>query len=258
MFKLYPCVKEEAGQFSASTHEVIEEIPLMVMVNGRHALTVMSSPTLIRELVTGLLFTERIIQGPEEIDSIQVEPDKVSVLTKNPFKILVSKKTVLSGCGGTASFLDVARTISITSDFCIDVSAIETAVKMTLTSDLHIKTGGIHLIGLFNAGGAICISEDIGRHNALDRVIGYGLISKTDFSRCFVISSGRISSDMVRKCLVAGIPIIISRGATTSLALDLAEKSGLTVIGFVRGKKMIIYTHTRRIKGAIPLGKGSP
>lgn len=109
MYKVVRCTREKAGIFSESEHEVVLELPLNITVNGRHALTVMTSPVMVRELVTGLLYTERIIHEPDEIESMQIEPDRVSVLTKNPFKILISKKTVLSGCGGSSSFLDVAK-----------------------------------------------------------------------------------------------------------------------------------------------------
>ena len=250
MYKMVPCIKEESGVFTPSAHEVIEEIPLAVTINGRHALTVMTSPHMIREFVTGLLFTERIIQGADEIESVHIEPGNVSVLTTNPFKILVSKKTVLSGCGGSSSYLDVAKLPKISSDFEIDAATVKSAVRETLQSDLHVKTGGIHIIGLFSGNGAIIITEDIGRHNALDRVIGYGLLNHVQFSGTFAVSSGRISSEMVRKCLIAGIPLIVSRGATTTLAVETAEQSNLTVVGFSRGQKMNIYTHPSRIRGA--------
>jgi FdhD protein len=250
MYKIVPCIKEDAGVFTPSTHEVIEEIPLAITINGRHALTAMTSPHMIREFVTGLLFTERIIHGADEIESVHIEPGRVSVLTTNPFKILVSKKTVLSGCGGSSSYLDVAKLPHISSDLVIDGATIQSAVKETLLSDLHVKTGGIHIIGLFDEQGAVIITEDIGRHNALDRVIGYGLLKGVRFSRTFVVSSGRISSEMVRKCLIAGIPVIVSRGATTTLAVETAEQANLTVVGFVRGQKMNIYTHPGRVKGA--------
>ena len=80
------------------------------------------------------------------------------------------------------------------------------------------------------------------RHNAIDRVIGYGLRNRIDFSRTFIVSSGRISSEMVRKCLIANIPMIISRSATTTLSVEIAEKTGLTIVGFVRAGKMNVYS----------------
>jgi FdhD protein len=91
------------------------------------------------------------------------------------------------------------------------------------------------------------MAYDIGRHNALDRLAGQALMKGTDLGRAYVLSSGRISSEMTRKCLVAGIPLIASRGATTTLAVTLAEGNGLTVIGFVRGGGMNIYANPHRV-----------
>jgi FdhD protein len=122
--------------------------------------------------------------------------------------------------------------------------------KEGLESDLHVKTGGIHVVVLADREGVIVRSEDIGRHNAMDRVIGYGLRNGTDFSKTFVICSGRISSEMARKCLIANIPIVISRGATTTLAIDIAKRTGLTIVAFARSMRMMIYTNQERIQGA--------
>ncbi|WP_370575567.1 formate dehydrogenase accessory sulfurtransferase FdhD, partial [Methanomethylovorans sp.] len=104
----------------------------------------------------------------------------------------------------------------------------------------------------YGPGGRIKVIEDIGRHNALDRAIGYALEQDIDLSGTYVICSGRISSEMVRKCLVANIPLIVSRGATTTLAVDIAKARGLTVVGFVRGKKMNIYSRADRISKVSP------
>jgi FdhD protein len=228
-------------------HPVIEEIPLAVSVNGRHALTAMTSPVMLREFVTGFLYTERIIRGIDEIESIRIEGNTASVLTTNPFKILMSHKTVLSGCGGSMSFLDIEKLPQIHSELSLSSKDISNAVREALDSELHVMTGGIHIVALYGPGGRIQVIEDIGRHNALDRAIGYALEQNIDFSGTYVICSGRISSEMVRKCLVANIPIIVSRGATTTLAVDIAKARGLTVVGFVRGKKMNIYSGGERI-----------
>ena len=130
----------------------------------------------------------------------------------------------------------------------IELSTIKKIMKETLVSNLHTRTGGIHIVGLFRNEGKICIIEDIGRHNALDKIIGYGLKHDVDFSRTIVTCSGRLSSEMIRKCLVANVPIIASRGATTTLAISMGEQAGLTIIGFVRSQKMNIYTGVERIK----------
>jgi FdhD protein len=255
MFKILPCVQVDGEQFEPITHEVIEEVPFALFVNGRHAMTAMMSPSSLEDFVTGYLFTEQIVKSIDEIESIKIEKNRLSVLTKNLFKVLGPKKTILSGCGGSASYIDPEKLPKITSDLTLNPVAVVAMIKSVLVSELHKTTGGIHIVGLADREKIITIAEDIGRHNALDRVIGYGLRNGVDFSRTFVIVSGRISSEMVRKCLIANIPVIVSRGATTTLAVEIAEKTGLTVVGFARGKKMIIYSHPSRFvaEGSSPV-----
>jgi FdhD protein len=250
MSRIYPCIRGDRGSFSEGTHPVIEEAAVTVNVNGRHAMTAMTSPVNLDEFVTGILYTEKIIKTADEIESIRVEKNIVSVITKNPFSVIGQKKVILSGCGGDSSFTDVKHLPKITSDLVLSYSGIIEGVKKVLESELHRITGGIHTVGLVNRDGSVSTAEDIGRHNALDRVIGRSIRQGVDLSGTFAVLSGRISSEMIRKCLIANIPVIVSRGATTSLSLDVAEQTGLTVIGFVRAGKMIIYTHPDRITGA--------
>lgn len=255
MYRTVPCIKGSGDTYAPSTHDVVLEVPISVMVNGRQVLTSMMSPHDIRDFVVGYLFTEGIIRRLDEIESIRIEENTASVLTKNLFKILGTKKIILSGCGGSSSFLDVAKLPKIASDLTIRREDIQDGMKTVLSSSLHALTGGFHVVGLLNHQGVITIAEDIGRHNALDRVIGRGLLEGIAFGETFVVSSGRISSEMVRKCLVANIPVVVSRGATTSLAIEVASKTGLTVIGFARGEKMNIYTGAGRVSGSpsVPL-----
>jgi FdhD protein len=250
MFRKLPCIRVDGETTRKDLHEVIEEVPLALFINGRHAMTAMMSPVQLEEFVTGYLYTEQIIKNPDEIESIKIEKNRMSVITKNLFKVLGPKKTILSGCGGSTSFIDTEKLPKIQSDYSISTTDIGNSVKAVLNSELHVTTGGIHIVALLDGEKILVISEDIGRHNALDRVIGYGLRNRIDLSRTWVVVSGRISSEMIRKCLIANIPIIVSRGATTTLAVDTADKTGLTVIGFARGGKMVIYTRPDRIKGA--------
>ncbi|WP_406660976.1 formate dehydrogenase accessory sulfurtransferase FdhD [Methanolobus sp. ZRKC3] len=252
MYREIDCIKGDGASFELEKHPVIEEMPLAVKVNGRQALTAMISPDMLREFVIGFLYTEGIIKGIDEIESIKIEDSNASVLTTNPFKILASKKTVLSGCGGTMSYLDIAKLPEIRSSLTIDSQTIRNSVKEGLDSQLHVLTGGIHVVALYNSDGRMYAVEDIGRHNALDKIIGYALENNIDLSSTYIICSGRISSEMARKCLIANIPIVVSRGATTTLTVDIARSRGLTIVGFVRSKKMNIYSGGERITDIPP------
>jgi len=248
MYKKIPCIKVDGEKARNDFHEVIEEIPMALFINGRHAMTAMMSPVQLEDFVTGYLYTEQIIKSVDEIESIRIEKNRMSVITKNLFKVLGPKKTILSGCGGSTSYIDTEKLPKIKSDYSISTANIWNSVKAVLNSELHLLTGGIHIVALLDKAKILAVSEDIGRHNALDRVIGFGLRNKIDLSKTWVIVSGRISSEMVRKCLIAGIPIIVSRGATTTLAVETAEKTGLTVVAFARSSKMLVYTHPQRVE----------
>jgi formate dehydrogenase family accessory protein FdhD len=251
IYRKLPCIKIDGDTSERVLHEVVEEVPVALFVNGRHAMTAMMSPVQLEDFVTGYLFTEQIIKSVDEIESIRTEKNRISVITRNLFKVLGPKKTILSGCGGSASYIDTEKLPKIKSDFGVSRDKINDSVRTVLSSDTHHLTGGIHIVALLDAKNIVTVSEDIGRHNAVDRVIGYGLRAGIDFSRTFIISSGRISSEMVRKCLIANIPLIVSRSATTTLSVEIAEKTGVTVVGFARGGKMNIYSQPQRITGIV-------
>jgi len=249
MYRRIPCIRVDGNTAEQGLHEVVEEIPIALFINGRHAMTAMMSPVNLEDFVTGYLFTEQIIKTVDEIESIRSEKNRISVITKNLFKVLGPKKTILSGCGGSTSFIDAEKLPKIQSDFSLSAEAIAAALRSVLDSEIHRITGGFHMVVLLDKQRVICVAEDIGRHNAVDRVIGHALRNGIDLSQTFVISSGRISSEMVRKCLIGNIPVIVSRSATTTLSVDIADKTGLCIIGFARGAKMNIYSHPERVQG---------
>lgn len=250
MIKECKCLRLDGASAEESTCQVVEEVPLSIFINGRHFVTAMTSPQMRAEFVTGHLFAERIIAGPQEIESLEIEGNVARAIATHPMRAIVPRRPIVSGCGGIASFLDESKLPEIKSDLIIEKQQAQEAMKAITQSDVHIATGGVHSVGLFGEREPICIIEDIGRHNALDKAIGYALIHNRDFdfSRTFVACTGRISSDMALKCSVAGIPIIVSRGATTSLAISIAERTGLCIVGFLRGKKLSVYTCQERFE----------
>lgn len=248
MIKEYGCTKIDGISRKDEICPVVEEVPLSVFINGRHFATAMISPELTEEFVTGHLFSERIISGKHEIESLEIEGNVARAIIANPLRAIVPRRPIVSGCGGIASFLDESKLPAINSDFRIDIDQAKAAMAAISISEVHIATGGVHSVGLFGDDEPIII-EDIGRHNALDKAIGYALIHRQDycFSRSYVACTGRVSSDMAMKCSMVGIPIVVSRGATTSLAISIAERTGLCIIGFLRGKKLSVYTCRERL-----------
>ncbi|MDY6966500.1 MAG: formate dehydrogenase accessory sulfurtransferase FdhD [Halobacteriota archaeon] len=243
MQKEVECLKIDAEKGTREfIDRVVKETALSIFINGRNYATAMISPQMKKEFVIGHLFSEGIIKELGEIESMQIQGNNAKVLTKSPLQVLIARKTIVSGCGGGTSFLDESKLPKIESKLKISEECIFNAIKTVFTSEIHKGTHGIHSCGLFNSESLICKAEDIGRHNALDKVIGYALTEGCDFSDTFVVTTGRISSEMAFKCAVVNIPIIASMGATTSLAIDIADKTGLTIVGFVRAKRMNIYS----------------
>ncbi len=238
------------GDFSTELEdEVVKEVALAIFVNGRHFSTAMISPQMKKEFVLGNLLSEGVIDGLEDIESMKIRDDIAKVITKSSVSVFAAKKVIVSGCGGASGFLDESKLPKVDSKLKLDRKIVFESIKKILRSDLHKMTGGTHSCAILEGSKMerIYISEDIGRHNALDKVIGHALVKKYYFPDTFVVCTGRISSEMALKCSIAKIPIIASRGAVTSLAVNIANKTGLTVIGFVRGNRMNIYSNEQRI-----------
>jgi FdhD protein len=240
MFRKIPCTPVGGGD---AARDAAEETPVAVFVNGRHLTTVILSPGGFEEFITGYLYTEEIIWSADEIESVRVEENRISVITKNIFKRVSVKKTILSGCGGSVSYIDTGKLPAIDSDLSVAIPEIEAAVAAVAARE------PLEAVVLARNGRIVARAEDLDRHNALDRVIGRGLREFLDFSRTAAACTGTVTSEMVRKCLIAGIPVLASTGAPTALAAAVAEDSGLCIVGFAGTPEMAVYTHPERIAG---------
>ena len=227
----------------------------------------MRTPGHDEDLATGFLFTESIIHGTEDIESIDVvgEVDKESG-TKNIVRVSIKPSVTIdedsltrhfyttSSCGvcGKTSIEAIYNKDCQTnkSNFSIHRSAL-TGLPEKLREQQIIfgKTGGLHAAALFNAHGEIIlVREDVGRHNAVDKIIGAMLRrKKLPASELGIIVSGRTSFELMQKTIVAGIPMLAAVSAPSSLAISLAEKFNITLIGFLRNKKFNIYSTSKRI-----------
>lgn len=240
MFKRIACIRIGGG---SAAHDAAEEAPTAIFVNGRHLTTVTLSPGGFEDFITGYLYTEEIIGSADEIESVRIEGNRISVITKNVFKRVSVKKTILSGCGGAVSYIDTRKLPAIDSDLMVSVPEVEAAVAAVAAP------GPLDAVALAGGGRIVARAEDLDRHNALDRVIGRGLQDGLDFSRTVAVGTGTVTSEMVRKCLIAGIPVLVSTGIPTALAVEVAEETGLCIVGSAGTPEMAIYTHAERITG---------
>jgi FdhD protein len=209
-----------------SREKVVVEFSLSILVDERHLTTALITPMMMEEFVIGHLFWQEVIDTANDVESITIE--------KNVANVTLHKRS-----GG------VKPSVETHPDFKVSRDDIFNGVNAILKSKIYAETEAIHSAGLFKQGAElVCIAEDVGRHNALDKVIGYGLINNTDFSKMFATSTGRMVSDMVRKICRANIPVVATKTAVTNVGVEIATRHGLTVAGFVRDKGMKKSTDT--------------
>jgi FdhD protein len=232
---------------------VVVEMPLKLYVNYELYTVLMCTPNEVKELAIGYLFSEGIISSLDSIESIEEKfDDRVCIVLKDDIKVNYdSIKAEASGCGSgrvQLKFLELGLDTAVESDYKVSsVDILKLMKEFNRASELFIKTGGVHSCAICKNEGITVFSEDIGRHNALDKVIGKSIINNISLKDKFVMTTGRISSDIVVKTVKAGIPILVSHSAPTDLAIDMAKASNLTVIGFVRGNRMTVYCRKDRV-----------
>ncbi len=200
------------------------ETPIQIIVNGRAVFTLMTHAADPADLVLGALYTERVIESAADIDSVIIDLPQVSVVTKNPAAILLSRKTVLAGCGGASSFLDTGRLGTVTETTPVSDRIIYAACRALPLSRWVWA-------GLFDAaGGLITAADDISAQNAVDRLIGFGLKNRVGFSDTFMVLAGNCTAETMRKAVIAKIPVIAITGDATSAAEAAAKAAGLRLI----------------------------
>lgn len=235
------------------TEEVIGEIRFTVYLEDRELITFMCSAWKLRELVVGFLYLEGLIDGVSDIAMLRVCPEDrlAEVRLHHPVEV-PARKILTSGCSGGISFgkyLNDIEAFRLTSEtrFTADV-VYSTMNRLYQNASLYHRARGVHTSVLTWPGQEdVIAAEDIGRHNTLDKIQGHCLLADRPTKDGLLISSGRISSEMLLKSAVMGLPCIGSRTSPTDLALTLAERLGITVIGYIRPASMNVYTHPWRL-----------
>jgi len=265
----------DAGVWSEAGDEVAAEEPLQLLLDGDPLSVIMRTPGNDIELALGLLHAERVITRLDDVASLHISAeaheteDRIAVASdlieanavdvhlrasggRRPRRSFLSS----SACGvcGATTMEDLAHDHApLTAGPVIDPRVLPPlADRLREQQRLFEKTGGLHAAGLFTADGTlVTLREDIGRHNAVDKVVGRAVLDgRAPLTDSLLAVSGRAGYEVVQKAVAAGIPMLVAVGAPSSLAVATAQRFGLTLVGFLRGERFNVYSAPERLRGA--------
>ena len=259
--KMSVIARVEKIDIRSNTRETVEEpvameAPVNLFVNDNYVITLLATPKFQKELALGWLFDEGVLQSLDEVKKVVVNQDSVNVVTEHPIKeerlrVVSVSRLLTTACGLSAS--KFFRTISgagkllVTSDYKVKAGDIVKMAQKLDNGELYRLTRGVHVAALFEEGRLVALAEDVGRHNTIDKVVGIGIQSKVKFPNSVLVSSGRQPADMVLKAARMRIPIVVSIAGPIRSGIIAAEKTGVTLVCFVRNQQMKLYTYPSRI-----------
>lgn len=234
---------------------VVQEVPVTLFLNGEEFVTLVCSPQYLRELAVGFLCSEGIVQQASDLHYISIDEKKGLIhvkATAGEAEHKFMKRYITSCCGrGRSSFYFVndARSMSkVAAKTTVSTQQIwHLTTQLEEKSTLFKATGGVHNAALCTNDNVIVFFEDIGRHNAVDKIFGHCFLNELSMVDKILVFSGRISSEILIKVAKMEIPILVSRSAPTALAVQMAAELGLTIVGFARNNRLNIYCHAERV-----------
>lgn len=234
---------------------VAEEVPFTINIGKTEIVTLLCSPINLDDLTRGFLFTTGLIKDVKDIKKIKIDEERwtadVNLTISIKEKQMVFKRLYTSGCGRGVLFynvLDMLHRTKIKSDFKISSFNISKFMQeFQKKSEIFLKTGCVHSAAVANSKEILIFREDIGRHNAVDKVIGNALSKGISFENKILLSTGRISSEIIFKVQKCKIPVIVSKSAPTNQAIKLAKDLNITLICFARGNRINVYVNEERI-----------
>ena len=254
MLDKFPILRATRDRIKEMEDIVVKEFHLTIILNDRELVTLLCSPEKLDFLAIGFLFSEGLINSKRDIKKIDLDAEEnlVRVATKKPLKFpkdILSKRLIGSSGGkGASPFVGIDPRSKIDTSIYVSPSEVLDLVDQFVhRSGLFESTGGVHSAALCDTKSVLVFSEDIGRHNAIDKVFGECLLKDIPIHDRLLVTSGRVSSEILSKAAKRRIPLLISKSAPTNLGVQLANEVGITLIGFVREKRMNIYTHRWRV-----------
>jgi len=250
-FQITPIHRFHHGQTDFEDDGVIVEQSVSLTVNGKVWLTFMCSPVDIEALAVGFLFNEKIINTMDEIKDIYVceHRDNVDIWLDRTVEEPKNWRRT-SGCTGgyTTAVLEEVEPVPM-DGMVVSPDQILTLIRMLFEAqDIYKKSGGVHSSALAEPDKIIFQLEDVGRHNTLDKIAGKMLLERINPLSKIILTTGRISSEMLQKAARMMTSILISRTSPTSMSIDLANRLGITLIGYARGHRFNVYSHPERVR----------
>ena len=243
-------LRYNAGKWDTLDKGVIVETPVSLSVNGQVWLTLMCTPIDLEALAVGFLFNEGALKSKEEIELVQVckQGDNVDVWLNHPVEQPKDWRRT-SGCtGGATSVILEQMHPELKNGLVLTPETIQTHIETLLDAQsLYREVGGVHTSILSDGRNVLASGEDVGRHNSLDKIAGQCLLQDLRPSPRILVTTGRVSSEMIQKAARIGAAIVISRTSASSLSVKLAEKWGITLIGYARRDQFNVYTHSGRV-----------
>lgn len=246
------------GQVERMKDSIAEEVPLQISLNDAYTFVIWCSPMQFRELAVGYLLAEDILRSVDEIEL--VTSDEKNYRCQLTLKPTVDLDERMKNPRRSTRIIPLIKASTSPYQHDEKISLVKSALKIKAQVILDAlnqmnciakgfkQTGGLHDSGIFTAEGKmLAFSEDVGRHNTVDKVIGQASLARVDFSQCFMIITGRVPGDMIYKAAKVGLPIVASVAAVLNSGVSSAEKANITLIGFVRGSKMNVYRGLERI-----------
>lgn len=244
------------GTVEHISDSVVQETPLTLFLNHVELATMICSPGGYKELGVGFLLTEGLVQKPTDILDISCREEEglLWIETSSPVPQTSNflRRHIASCCGKSRAglyFINDARQLKPVQSNAQFTSA-HLLNMINLLEDKSVtfhRTGGVHSAALADSSDMLCMYEDIGRHNAVDKVLGHAFLNNINTDDKCLLLSGRIASEILIKVARANIPLVLSRSAPTGLTIELAEEMDIAVVGFARGQRFSIYSHEERI-----------
>ena len=245
--------KYEFKKWESLDAETIVETPVSLTVNGQVWLTFMCTPVDLEAMAVGFLFNEGIIESTDEVEDVRVceHGDNVDVWLNRSVEQPTSWRRT-SGCTGGVTAVDALARVDVSFDGdrpTVPPEAIGHLVEELFNSQsLYRETGGVHTSALSDGEKIVIVAEDIGRHNTLDKIAGLCLMNQVSPKTRILITTGRISSEMLQKAARLKAPILISRTSPSSLSIEMADRYGITLIGYARRHRFNVYTNPQRVE----------